>query len=365
MKARALRIISLLILFTLAFRLPDGLTLGFPTTRAAPAPRLAESLGATVPQVIEADIIWSIETVDGAAGVGNYSSLGIDPLDHLHVSYYDMPNTALKYAQWAGSGWTTSTVDNSASVGQYTSLDLDGSDRPHISYYDLTNTALKYATWDSSTWISDTVDNSASVGAGTSLAYCHSNNNLHISYYDETNTALKHALWNGTSWNSRTVDGAANQVEHTSLALRGTSPRISYWNATGDRLRYAAYVAASDTWNVQDLTGPGAGGGSSSMAMDSSGYEHISYFAGAGDEVRYIYQDAGGWHDGLVRGINGEFAPISLALDDADRPHLAYINGDDMLRYATHDGQDWQFETVDDSGEVAADAISLALDGDG
>jgi hypothetical protein len=329
-------------------------------TSAAPAEPI---IRAALPG-IEADTIWSIETVDGAAGVGNYSSLDIDSLDYLHVGYYDMPNTALKYAQWTGGSWITETVDNSASVGQYASLDLDESNWPYLSYYDLTNTALKVARWDSSSWISDTVDNSAAVGTYTSLAYNPSDGNVHISYHDETNTALKYARWNGSSWISTTVDNNANVGTYSSLALRGTSPRISYHNATSNTLRYAVYQAGPGTWSVSDLTGFDGGGNSTSMAIDSSGYEHISHFQSDG-EVRYIYQDLAGWHDGLVEAGCGEFVPTALALDGDDRPHIAYVHGDGTLRYATFDGVGWEIEIVDDSGEAGGDAISLALDGQG
>ncbi len=51
-----------------------------------------------------------------------------------------------------------------------------------------------------------------------------------------------------------------------------------------------------------------------------------------------------------------------LALDGMGRPHISYCdwhNGD--LKYARHDGRDWQIETVDSDGCVGP-FTSLALD---
>ena len=170
-----------------------------------------------------AGAMWSLETIDNGAGVGNYASLAIDPSGRYHVSYYDQPNMALKYAQWTGVAWNTSTVDNSAAVGQYTSLDTDGSYYPHISYYDQSNTALKHAYWGGSSWISETVDNSAAVGRATSLA-CDATE-VYISYQDQSNAALKYAHWNGSSWISDTVDNGVAVGTSTALAMRGSVPQ--------------------------------------------------------------------------------------------------------------------------------------------
>ncbi len=333
-----------------------------------PLPTEATPPTTSVAQVATTDTVWSVETVQSGSDIGHYSSLGIDSLGHLHVGYYDHPNTALKYAQWNGSGWVTSTVDNSASVGQFPSLGLDSSNYPHISYYDLTNSALKVAHWDGSSWVRETVDNSAAVGEFTSLAV--HNGDVYVSYVDTTHSALRYAHWNGSSWISETVDSSGVVIgDATSLALYGSNPRISYRNCISRTLRYAAFQGTHDgdwvtTWNISDINQPGDEGESSSIAIDSNGYEHISY-SSRHVGVRYIYRDVSGWHDSLIETADSEFAiPTSLALDDEDRPHVAYVTNDG-LRYATFNGVSWDIETVDGDNGAGSGSISLALDGDG
>ena len=106
-------------------------------------PRPPAALAAPVPAPLAATT-WYTETVDPGGGLGQFASLAIDASDHLHVSYYDAPNTALRYASFDGTTWAPITVDNSGSVGQYSSLDLDGSGNPHISYYE-SESGLRHA----------------------------------------------------------------------------------------------------------------------------------------------------------------------------------------------------------------------------
>jgi hypothetical protein len=54
-----------------------------------------------------------------------------------------------------------------------------------------------------------------------------------------------------------------------------------------------------------------------------------------------------------------DFYPRAIALDSADRPHIAY--GGDYLYHAYYDGSGWQYETVDTSYGVG-DCASIAID---
>lgn len=57
-----------------------------------------------------------------------------------------------------------------------------------------------------------------------------------------------------------------------------------------------------------------------------------------------------------------DFFPRAIALDHSGRPHIAY--GGDHLYHAYHNGNNWQYETVDDSPKVGRYA-SIAFDSSG
>ncbi|MBI3609709.1 MAG: DUF11 domain-containing protein [Nitrospirae bacterium] len=88
---------------------------------------------------------WVTEDVDSNIHA-SYTSVAIDSLSHVHISYYDSANKDLRHATNAFCGWVTETVDSNGSVGQFNSIALDSSNNVHISYFDDDSGSLKYAT---------------------------------------------------------------------------------------------------------------------------------------------------------------------------------------------------------------------------
>ena len=89
---------------------------------------------------------WTKVGVDtGSENRGMWTSIGVGPTGHVHISYYDASAQDLRYAYYNGSSWSHAAVDTAGNVGQYTSIAVDSSGMPHISYYDATNGDLKYA----------------------------------------------------------------------------------------------------------------------------------------------------------------------------------------------------------------------------
>lgn len=85
---------------------------------------------------------WTILTLESTNDIGMYNSGGTSLGGN---SYYDSTNRNLRFRSIDG---TFTNIDTAGDVGRWTSLTRRWSASPypiHISYYDLTNTALKYA----------------------------------------------------------------------------------------------------------------------------------------------------------------------------------------------------------------------------
>ncbi len=161
-------------------------------------------------------------------------------------------------------------------------------------------------------------------------------------------------------------EGAVGQ--YASLALTGSgSPCISYFSGNDDgSLRYACRNGS--TWQAETVDS-GSLGWSTSLALDDADHPHISYYRYT-TSLKYAYYDGAEWHIETVEGYGGRFGEFNdLALDAAGHPHIAYTESGtnwQVLRYAYHDGSVWHKETVDGLGDADVGSyVSLALDDDG
>jgi hypothetical protein len=307
---------------------------------------------------------WHTQTVDSEGSVGYYASLALDGEGYPHISYYDSGNDFLKYAYQDAAGWHIEIVDNN--VPSYkTSLALDGDGYPHISYT-ASGTDLKYVYLDGSGWHFQTVDK----GWNSSLALDGSGY-PHISYKHAISGVeydLRYAYQDGSGWHIYAVDSSVGHYGgYASLALDGSGyPHVSYYDGDTEDLEYA-YKDGSG-WHTYIVDSSGKVGLYTSLDLDRSGYPHISYYDDGTEDLKYAYKDISGWHNTAVDNM-GLFGGSFLALDGSSYPHISYCyyyvnqlaNYD--LRYAYQDSSGWHFQTVDSKG--IGWYTPLALDGSG
>jgi len=205
-----------------------------------------------------------------------------------------------------------------------------------------------------------------------------------------------------SSWHIQTVDmGKAGSLLNlgygghyagraSSLAIDGQChPHISYlydeiddWQSGPCYVKYAAWNGSG--WGIQKVDGSTGDAHSTSLALDSRGHPHISYYAHRprrvtyrGTRLRYVLKHAAwngqsrSWDIQPVDSAIPVASFASLVLDSNDYPHITYCGYSDLqkhyefrvysVKYAAWNGSSWDIQTVDGVGERP----SLALDSSG
>ena len=121
-----------------------------------------------------ADVL-DIDTVNSGGVTGAYTDIAHrSNCEYRYISYYDATNGNLRVARsnTLPNQWKAETVDSVGNVGWYTSIALapSGGCFVHVSYWDVTNTNLKYARKNIFGWSTQTVESVGSVGHYTSIA---------------------------------------------------------------------------------------------------------------------------------------------------------------------------------------------------
>jgi len=343
---------------------------------------LAGSAAAVPPRVsFVADPTASLE------GLGEFTSLALDPLGRTHVAYFDPVQRALVYAVQVQGGWRREVVD-AGGVGWYASLALDGHGAPRVAYYDFTHGALKYAERSGGAWAITVVDaGSPGTGHYCSLALA-PNGAPAISYYVAGELCLRYAVRTGAAWSHETVDGAGNAGEaeaaqdrpdrgsktpeisgdvpnvglYSSLAIgRDGVPHISYQDVTGADLKVA--VRRGGAWLTETVDASGDVGEHTSLKLDAAGRARVSYYDLQRGALKLAVEGAdGSWTTQTVDAAGDVGAWSSLAIDADGRARVSYLDASrGALKYAeAAEGGAWVTQTLAATGP--ARGTSLALD---
>lgn len=273
--------------------------------------------------------------------------------------------TAKLPCPYISSFWEIQEVDISTDIAGNTSIVLDSFSNPHICYFDYEELILKYASFKD-TWSISIVDS----GSIFCSMCCDSSDVIHIAYY--SNGKLKYAKKLNNFWHIETVDtGSVGQYNSIAVDSFG-NVHISYYDLGNQDLKYAKHNGVS--WSTYTVDSSGNVGTYSSLVVDSSGNVHISYC-----DLNYLLQtyllkyakyDGISWTTSTLTTQEEAVAGYSpIAVDSLNRPWIAYfddkshrLNCINWIEVGSFKG--WRRETIE-RDIVSCGDISIKLDSDG
>ncbi len=187
-------------------------------------------------------------------------------------------------------------------------------------------------------------------------------------------------------WSSKLCDHCSEKVvdfssidigEYSSIAVDSSGfSHISYYDRANGDLKYAKWDG--EKWNVEIVDSEKNVGQYTSIALDSSGYPHISYYSGTKGSLKYAKWDGRKWDVEIIESGNKEKPNLehvfkkyqrkdiglhtSIVLDSSGLPHISYYDRiEGDLKYTKLDGKKWVVETVDSEGDIGM-YTSIAVD---
>jgi hypothetical protein len=216
-----------------------------------------------------------------------------------------------------------------------------------------------WITW-SSEWHCMTVDSAGSEQYALALAL-DSRGYPHI-VYSKPYFGTMYASWDGSTW---CVGALSDSLRNLTYKKDG---RSSYALII-DNKDYPHIVISGqyiwkdeDGWHKTDCVA----GGYLSIGFDSKGYLHISSDCSGYEYsyLKYIYQNAQGWHNECVEALGFNSGTSSIVINDNDIPYIAYNADHTPTQYglflAKRDSVlGWLFEAIIDTVQYAHPSMEL------
>ena len=292
-------------------------------------------------------VTWDIQVVDAPQNgfAGSSASIALDGSGNPHIGYHGEGKA--KYAIWNGNSWDITAIANTDynQSNETVIMALDSNNIPHFVFSDLSGGGLQYAVKDSNGWNIERID-----GGGESLSLALSDSGEpHLAYYKYDGAAsaydliyaqhtvsgwisetlatisedwdkdvsirldslgqphiayfrspfmveLVYAYKSGAVWTSQTVQSLVDGGDVSLELDQSDLPHIVYWY-----YEHARYAYFTSQWLYEDI-GNEEGGHDVSLALESSGAQHVFHTSFDGD-VRYAFRQPAGWNDTLITSL--------------------------------------------------------------
>lgn len=274
--------------------------------------------------------------------------------------------------------FSTTTINSLSGTGISLSLAIAADNSLHMAYYSTAAGTVLYSSRSQTTnWGTPQIVGSAQHPPHLSLALG-ADGAAQLVYFSSVTpcAGLCHAKFTGGAWTVSAVD-SVGRSSYTSLAVdAGGNAHVAYSNASA-ALKYARYDGTS--WTVQTVDssadlGPGLGSSERffrqvSLALDAAGNPRIAYFNDSTKAIRYVEREGSSWKASeTVETVGNVAAGLSLAVNGSSAPRVSYVNTqNNELAFASKSGTSWTVSQAVSAGASPQPdgAASMVLGGNG
>ncbi|MCC6156695.1 MAG: hypothetical protein IT350_01495 [Deltaproteobacteria bacterium] len=300
--------------------------------------------------VTDAGREWTSWIMDDTGSTVRCADVAWDDGDGSAIVYGDSADGGVTYAAKPGAAWQFAQAVSGSAAAFSVALAFESDATPHVAF--AVDGDVGHATRDPN-WNDETIASPGDVPVAIAVD---GNDVPHVAFVD--GTALKH--WTPAD-GLETIAGVS-AFSPVAIAARGTSLVGIAFRETGTFDAKIAWLVGSD-WQIEPIDTSPSDGSTIDLFIGTDNIPRAAYTDADTGLIRYAYKDGASWTSEGVASFLSEptraaivYAPI------AELAHLAFYDADDTsFGYAIRANDTWQSYIVDDVGD-AGDSVTLAID---